>query len=58
MRKIDVDDKDIAMVSIAVIVIMCLAMMGADAKEIAMAAITAIAGLASGRKRSEGGSAE
>jgi len=55
MRKIDIDDKDIAMVSIAVIVIMCLAMMGAEAKEIAMAAITAIAGLASGRKREGGG---
>jgi len=51
MRRIDVDDKDIAMVSIAVIVITCLVMMGADAKEVAMAAITAIAGLASGRKR-------
>jgi len=51
MRKIDIDDKDIAMVSIAAIVIVCLAMMGAEAKEIAMAAITAIAGLASGRKR-------
>jgi len=55
MKKIDVDDKDIAMVSIAAIVMVCLVMMGAEAKEIAMAAITAIAGLASGRKRSEGG---
>jgi len=45
-----IDDKDLAMVSIAAIVIVCLVMMGADAKEIAMAAITAIAGLASGRK--------
>jgi len=45
------DDKDVAMLSIAAIVIVCLAVMGAGAKEIAMAAITAIAGLATGRKK-------
>ena len=47
----DVDDRDLAIISIAVIVVACLAVMGAGAKEIAMAAITAIAGLATGRKR-------
>jgi len=50
VQKFDLDDKDLAMISIAVIAIVCLAVMGAGAKEIAMAAITAIAGLATGRK--------
>jgi len=51
MQRFNLDDRDLAMVGIVVIVVVCLAVMGAGAKEIAMAAITAIAGLATGRKR-------
>jgi len=53
MQRFNVDDRDLAMVGIVVIAVVCLAVMGAGAKEIAMAAITAIAGLATGRKRGE-----
>ena len=54
IQKIDFDDKDIAIISICAIAIVCLAVIGADAKEIIATAITAIAGLATGRKKGGG----
>jgi len=51
MRRLDFDDKDLAMIVITLIAVVCLALLGGDAKEIAMASITAIAGLATGRRK-------
>ena len=54
MRKIDVDDKDIAIITIAIIVIACVLKFDAEtAKYIVPAAITAIGSLATGKKRGE-----
>lgn len=50
MRRLDFDDKDLAMIAITVIAVVCLVLLGGNAKEIAMSSITAIAGLATGRR--------
>ena len=54
MKKIDLDDKDLAIITIAIIVIACVLKFDAEtAKYIVPAAITAIGSLATGRKRGE-----
>jgi len=59
MKKIDLDDKDLAIITIAIIVIACVLKFDAEtAKYIVPAAITAIGSLATGRRKSKGGGSE
>ena len=55
MKKLDFDDKDVGIIAVAVIAIVALLMMGAEGKDIAVAAVSAIAGVVTGRKLEKGG---
>ncbi|MDI3502369.1 MAG: hypothetical protein PWR09_493 [Archaeoglobi archaeon] len=54
MKKIDFDDKDIAILCLCSLAIISIFVMGDSAKEIVLTVVSAIAGMVTGRKLGRG----
>lgn len=50
MEKIDFDDKDIGIIALVVVAVFSLLVLGAEAREIAISVVSAIAGIVTGRR--------